>query len=329
MALPTKNDPMLSYLTTGFNDHVRVRSKFGYKINDEMWEFFKRIEVIGPEGDITEHFGDPVWVYYQYRKAKGDLKSKDEIYREGRKLIVEIEARGVPVAVGYGKNSWDLEPELDKKIHDLYEDSKVCLWKEMTETFIATIPNAVYVETTSTDRKDYIYHPPTGEKLSETSIDKLIRLRNKWNGNSPDIQIIISDGLNVSALTDEGHLKPYLEHLNKELIMAGLRVSANNVVIRHGRVRAGYRCGEYLFGVDSGTDRPKGIIHIIGERPGSGHHNFSAYLSAPLISTWKEKGKLDHNLSKVVSGISDTALKPELAAKETVRIFAEMFAFSR
>jgi ethanolamine ammonia-lyase large subunit len=42
MALPTKNDPMLSYLTTSFADHVRVREKFGYKINDAMWDFSKK-----------------------------------------------------------------------------------------------------------------------------------------------------------------------------------------------------------------------------------------------------------------------------------------------
>lgn len=90
------------------------------------------------------------------------------------------------------------------------------------------------------------------------------------------IEIIISDGLNVSALSDEGHLKPYLEFLNKELVSVGLSVGINNIVVRHGRVRAGYRCGEVLFGEESDLNRHKGIIHIIGERPGSGHHNFSA-----------------------------------------------------
>ena len=325
MGLPTKNDPMLSYLTTGFNDHVRIRSKFGYKVNDAMWEFFKKIEIIGSDGNITTHFGDPLWVFYKYRIAKGDLRNRDEIYAEGSKLIAEIEGRGVPIATGYGKNIWDLKPELDRKIHDLYNDSKVCVWTEMPEMFVASIPNHISLMTNSADRKDYIYHPPTGETLSQQSVGKLISLRNKWNNSSPDVQIIISDGLNIKALSDEGHLSPFLEYLNRELTSAGLKVSPDYLVIRYGRVRAGYRCGEYLFGQDSGTDKPKGIIHIIGERPGSGHHNFSAYLSSPLTSTWKVKGKLDHNCSKVVSGISDTALIPELAAKDTVRILREMF----
>ncbi len=341
MALPTKNDPMLSYLTTGFYDHVRVREKFGYKVNDAMWEFFKRMEIIDKDGNITKHFGDPVWVYYKYRLAKGDIRSIEEIYNEGNNLIADIENRGVPISRGFGSNYWDPEPVLDKKIHALYEDSKACIWRELTASFIASIPGFVLIETTSADRKDYIYHPPTGEVLSANSIEKLHKMRARWRNNIPDVQIIISDGLNVSALSDENHLKPFLEHLRKELTMAGLTAGADHIVIRNGRVRAGYRCGEYLFGYDAGIKKRqnsdatadnknaenlhKGIIHIIGERPGSEHHNFSAYLSAPLISTWKVKGKLDHNISKVVSGISDTALTPELAAKEVVRLLKEMF----
>ena len=325
MALPTKNDPMLSYLTTGFNDHVRIRSKFGYKVNDAMWAFFKKIGILDDEGAVTEHFGDPLWVYYQYRLAKNDQRDKDEIYAEGRKLISEIEERGVPVAEGYGNNVWDLEPELDKKIHLLYDDSKKCIWRETPDLLLATVPNAVGIRTNSADRKDYIYHPPTGEELSEQSTKELVRLRKSWNNNVPDVQIIVSDGLNVSALTDEGHLTPYLEYLKAELKEAGLSVSDTTIVIQYGRVRAGYRCGEYIFGQHTEPNKAKGIIHIIGERPGSGHHNFSAYLSAPPVSTWKEKGKLDHNISKVVSGVSDTALKPEIAARETVKILANMF----
>ena len=47
MALPTKIDPMLGYLTTGYQDHVRLREKFGCKVNDRMWRFFQELGVIG------------------------------------------------------------------------------------------------------------------------------------------------------------------------------------------------------------------------------------------------------------------------------------------
>jgi ethanolamine ammonia-lyase large subunit len=325
MALPTKNDPMLSYLTTAFNDHVKIRSKFGYKINDAMWDFFKHIKIIGKNGRVTEHFGDPVWVYYQFRLAKNDTRKKEVIYKEGRKLINQVRKRGVPIAEGYGTNIWDMEPALDKKVRELYEDAKLSLWTRMASSFIRSIPNFVSIKTTSDNRKDYVYHPESGEKLTDDSIKRLIEIRNKWKQNLPDVQIVISDGLNASALMDEGHLIPYLESLRGELQSSGFTVSDDNIVMTNGRVRAGYRCGEVLFKNDKDINRTKGIIHIIGERPGSGHHNFSAYISAPEISIWNEKGGLDHNVSKVVSGISDTALIPEIAAKDTVSIFSEMF----
>ena len=328
MALPTKNDPMLSYLTTAFNDHVNVRAKFAYKINDAMWEFFKRIKIIDENGSVTEHGGDPVWVYYQFRQAKNDTRTKGVIDKEGKKLLDQVRKRGVPIAQGYGTNIWDMEPGLDKRVKKLYKDAKLNLWTRMTRSFIKSIPDSVRIKTTSDNRKDYVYHPESGEKLTADSINRLMEIRNKWKQNLPDVQIIISDGLNAPALMDEGHLLPYLDSLRGELESSGYTVSDENIVVTNGRVRAGYRCGEILFKNDKDMNRKKGIIHIIGERPGSGHHNFSAYISAPEIRIWNKKGGLDHNISKVVSGISDTALIPEIAAKNTVRIFSEMFSGS-
>ena len=328
MALPTKNDPMLSYLTTAFNNHVKIREQFNYKVNDAMWDFFKKIKVIDANGKPTEHFGDPLWVFYQYHLAKKDGRSKKEIYAEGRKLMKEIRGRGVPIAEGYGKNIWDMKPELDAEVRSLYEDAKVSLWTEMTPTFTNSISNVVTISTTSKDRKDYVYHPESGEQLTENAIAALRQINQKWEKESeiPDVQIIISDGLNVRALTDEGHLIPFLNLLRQDLKSKGYSVANENILITHGRVRAGYQCGELLFGNGRTSKKSKGIIHIIGERPGSGHHNFSAYLSAPSRSLWSQKGKVDHDISRVVSGISDTALSPKLAVRETVNIFSELFA---
>jgi len=325
MALPTKNDPMLSYLTTGFYNHVKIREEFGYKVNDAMWDFFKKIEIIGEDNRPTGHFGDPTWVYYKYRQAKSDLRTREEIMAEGRQLITEVENRGVPIAQGFGENVWDLQPELDAKIHALYEDAKMSIWAEMPETFIQSIPNSVAMITQSKDRKDYVYHPETGEKLSKTSQETLKSIRSDWAGETPDVQIIISDGLNALALTDDAHLFPFLEKLSMTLKSKGLQVSSKNIVFTHGRVRAGYATGEVLFGNLSDPKTRKGIVHIIGERPGSGHHNFSAYITAASSSEWGKKATIDHNITRVVSGISDTALLPDQAAEEVANLFEELF----
>ncbi len=325
MALPTKNDPMLSYLTTAFHDHVKVREKFGYKVNDQMWAFFKKLEVIDQDGKPSEHFGDPLWVYYQYCKTKKDKRSKEAIYTEGKACIARIRERGVPIAEGYGENIWDLDPAMDKEVHTLYEDAKVSLWTEMGTSFVSAIPASVPVFTKSADRKDYVYHPHSGEELRKDSVSVLKSIRQKWNQQVPDVQIVISDGLNARALMDEGHLLTFLAHLTNSLQAKNYTVSKENLVVKYGRVRAGYLSGELLFGKEEKKNNPKGIIHIIGERPGSGHHNFSAYLTAVNTNVWHKKGVVDHNITRVVSGISDTALKPEIAVKEVVTIFDQLF----
>jgi len=323
MALPTKSDPMLSYLTTGYQDHVRCRNKFGYKVNDAMWDFFKRIKIVDANDKYNKkHFGDPIWVYYQYCLAKGDKRSQKEIYAAGEAAIKRIEGRGVPIARGYGENPWDMDPELDAKIHDLYDDAKVSLWAEWTPEAIKEIPNAMVITTQSHDREEFIDNPSTGEALSKSAVASLEKLRDSWGAKVPDVQIAISDGLNTKALMDEGHLAPYLKTVTKELKAAGFTVSKKNLVVKNGRVRAGYAIGDVLFG-KADAKKPKAILHVIGERPGSGHHMFSCYISAPKAKVWAEK-KVDHDITRVVCGIANTTYDPTAAAKETVKIVKDM-----
>lgn len=323
MSLPTENDPMLSYLTTAYQEHVYVRNKFDYKINDKMWSFFKSIGIIDKDGNPTEHFGDPTWVYYQYRLRKGDTRSQEKIMAEGEKLIQECEQNRVPIAYGYGEHVWDMRPDLKDKINHLYKDAKKSIWSELDKDFIAKIPNSVTVKTQASDREEYIAQPKQGEKFNEASVATLEKLRSSWGGEFPDVQIMISDGLNSKAIMDDGHLMPYLENLREDLRNAGYTVSDNNIVVIRGRVRAGYQAGHVLFG-NIPTNKPKCIIHIIGERPGSGQHNFSAYISAPKADMWDKYGTVDHDTTKVISGISDTSLAPEIAAERTVALINEL-----
>jgi ethanolamine ammonia-lyase large subunit len=176
----------------------------------------------------------------------------------------------------------------------------------------------------SFDKKDYVYHPESGEQFHKKAVRELKAIQRAWGKQIPDVQIIISDGLNAKALMDEGHLSPFLEKLTGQLHQKGIIISPQHIVFTHGRVRAGYAAGEQLFGSLSISDKKTGVIHIIGERPGSGHHNFSAYITAATIDKWANKGSVDHDITKVVSGISDTALPPHQAAEEVANIFEEL-----
>ncbi|MCA1491791.1 ethanolamine ammonia-lyase subunit EutB [Sinorhizobium alkalisoli] len=322
IALPTKNDPMLSYLTTSFQDHVRLRDKFGFKVNDAMWDFYKRIGIVAADGSYTANFGDPLWVYYQYRQAKGDKRSRDAIYAEGRQSMREVEERGVDLATGHGANIWDLNPPLAAKVKGLYDDAKQSLWAELTPEFVAAIPDVVPVRTLSKDRNDYIAHPNTGEMLSPDGIRAIERIRDSWGNDLPKGQIVISDGLNAKAIMDDGHLAPYLQEMRGLLAGAGVTLSDKNIMVTGGRVRAGYRIGELLF-ENSDPNSLRGILHIIGERPGTMHHAYSVYITVARGRRWSEKG-IDHDITKLVSNVADTALSPREAARETLTIIREI-----
>ncbi len=320
MALPTRIDPMLGYLTTGYHDHVHIREKFGYRVNDRMWQFYQSLGVIDSSGNPTEHFGDPTWVYLQFRRRQNDLRSDAEIVAEANRRIAEVQARGVFIAQGSGRTVSELPEALANEVRHIYTDAKACIWKELEDSFVAGIPNVVRLETNSANRNDYILHPVTGEHLSPRSQTVVEGLKRDISGEA-EVQIVISDGLNALAVMDGDQLSQLLTQLRAELVGAGYRVGSGNIVVNSGRVRAGYRIGETLF---AHRKERCTILHIIGERPGSGHHTLSIYMTTADGATWETPDKVDHNITKVVSGIASTAFRPSLAAVETVRILRTM-----
>ena len=316
MALPTKIDPMLGYLTTGYQDHVRLREKFGCRVNDRMWRFFQDLGVIDAEGKPTPHFGDPLWVYLQYQRRKGDKRPETEILEAGRTEMAAVRARGVFLAQGHGAKPSQLTPKLQGEIEAIYKDAKQCIWAEFDDGFARSIAESIALRTQSGDRREYILHPETGEKIGPDGLKDIQQLRARHGGRY-DVQIVVSDGLNALSITDHDQLDPFLLALRRSLDVEPFRVAPETLVVTSGRVRAGYRIGEALFADLPG---PRGIVHVIGERPGSGHRTFSAYLTMPAGSVWATPNKVDHNLTRVVAGIANTAYAPRDAAAEVARL---------
>ncbi|MFG0319062.1 MAG: ethanolamine ammonia-lyase subunit EutB, partial [Planctomycetota bacterium JB042] len=321
MALPTRNDPMLSYLTTSFQDHVRLRTEHGLRVDDRMAAFFRRLGVVDADDRPTERFGDPLHVWVRYRREKGDDRPETELRAEGERAIAAVEARGVPIARGHGAKPWDLAPALDRRIRALYHDAKESLHATLDDEWIAAIDGAVPLATETTDRDDYVRRPPAGERLSAASTRTVERLRDA-RPTPPAVQVVASDGLNARAIQDEGHAVPFLAALRAALAEGGVPVADETLVLRGGRVRAGYRIGELLFGRATDELR-RTIVHVIGERPGSGHHAFSVYVTTAPTYVWAKPGKIDHDATKVVSGVADTALAPEDAARTVAGMVGE------
>jgi ethanolamine ammonia-lyase large subunit len=96
-----------------------------------------------------------------------------------------------------------------------------------------------------------------------------------------------------------------------------MKVAEQNILVESGRVRAGYRIGEQLFKSKQG---PRNVFHIVGERPGTGHNTLSVYLTRADASDWSTPNTVDHNITRVVSGIARTTLQPEKAARDVMQI---------
>ena len=320
MALPTRIDPMLGYLTTGYHDHVRIREKFGYRVNDAMWDFYKQLGVIDPQGQPTEHFGDPAWVYLAFCRRRSDERSDEEILAEAKDRIAQVRQRGVFISEGYAESVSELPRDLDLQIHRIYDDAKKCIWAELPEGFETTIQGAIPIQTLSLNRNDYILHPVTGEQLHPDSVRKLERLKDQ-HADRYDTVLVLSDGLNALANSSSQQAKELIDHLRNELAKDGKKLAPEVLVIRSGRVRAGYRIGERMFRSREGRMQ---ILHIVGERPGSGHRTLSIYITSALGEDWSVESRVDHNITRVVSGIAHTALEPSLGAQAAARILRTM-----
>jgi len=216
------------------------------------------------------------------------------------------------IAEGYGATIGDLNEQLRGEITTIYEDAKQSIWKEWEEDFVSQLPNAVRLNTRSLDREDYILHPTSGEQLAEPSLQAVLGLKTRGE-DLYNCWIVVSEGLNALAAMDDGQLMPLVSGLRSSLQPTGYRVAPELLVVDSGRVRAGYRIGETLFHGSSGRHT---ILHVIGER----HHTLSVYITTADGNDWSIPDKVDHNITRVVSGIATTALQPELAVVECVKI---------
>ena len=132
------------------------------------------------------------------------------------------------------------------------------------------------------------------------------------------MQIVLSDGLNANALN--ANLRTLLPPLRHELAKLGCHVGEFDIFIANGRVRAGYHVGA-LLDVEV-------IIHLIGERPGTGWDLLSAYLTygrdARGGTRWHTG--LDHSCTTALCGINPSGKPPAKAAQEIAASVSRMLA---
>ena len=78
---------------------------------------------------------------------------------------------------------------------------------------------------------------------------------------------------------DQGHLAPYLEEMRRLLREAGVPAGEKNILVTSGRVRARISDRRDCCLKKHDPNSFRGILHIIGERPGTMHHSYSVYIT--------------------------------------------------
>jgi ethanolamine ammonia-lyase small subunit len=236
-------------------------------------------------------------------KGGGDHRTADALEREGASKIDRLRERG-----------WDLGRGDDDgaRADAIYAQARRALYAVLDPGVVRdTSPRHVWIRTLARDRDDYLEHPPSGESIRGDDADRVVSLVAPA-GRGPRVQVVISDGLNANALNE--HLRAVLPPLRRELSAAGLRTSDHDVVIQNGRVRAGYHVG--------GLTDADVVIHLIGERPGTGLDTLSAYLTYGRDAGGQRRWRadLDHSATTAVCGIHRHGKPPAEAVGEIARV---------
>jgi ethanolamine ammonia-lyase large subunit len=293
MAVAGNADPMLGYLTTSFREHPQLRRLSGRGITTAM---SKRLAALDAQSTAS--------LYATYLKAGGDSRTTDALRDEGAAKIDRLRARGYDLGQG---------DDAAARMETIYTQARHALYSVLDDGVVrAASPHHIRVRTPSRDREDYLAHPRSGERIRDDDAERIESLVASRGTRSPQVQIVISDGLNANALNE--NLRAVVPPLRRELVAAGLHAGDVDVVIQNGRVRAGYHVGA-LVDADA-------VVHVIGERPGTGLDTLSAYLTYGRDPAGRSRWSpgLDHAATTAVCGIHRQGKAPSEAVEEIARL---------
>jgi len=166
--------------------------------------------------------------------------------------------------------------------------------------------NLFEVCTEARSKEEYLLQPDMGRRLNETSRQELASRCSREN----DIQIVIGDGLSVTAVAAQ--VPSLLPLLHEEAQARGWTIGYP-FVIRHCRVGVLNDIGELLA--------PRVAVLLIGERPGlATAESLSAYMAYR-----PDKTQTDANRN-LISNIHSRGLKSQAAADRILNLAAQMMA---
>jgi ethanolamine ammonia-lyase large subunit len=314
MAIAGNADPMLGYMTTSFREHPSLRRQTGRHISSPMRKRLTELGVMDARGLPRADAESACALYATYMKGGGDTRSPETLREEALKKIKTLSARGFDLGRGHS-GDYEAPPEVEGRLRSIYEHARRALYAALDEGVVREVsPRHVRVCTGALDREQYLADPPAGERLRAEDRETVAAL---YSSRPPQVQFVLSDGLNADALNE--NLRAVLPRLRRGMTEAGLHVGEVDVVVTNGRVRAGYHVGE-LLGADV-------IVHLIGERPGTGLNTLSAYLTYGRDESGRSRWSpgLDHACTTAVCGIHPRGKRPDAAVEEITGCVLRMF----
>jgi ethanolamine ammonia-lyase large subunit len=313
MAVAGNADPMLGYLTTSFREHPRLRRRYGRHIAPAMRERLQALGCLDASGSPIATAEAAAALYLRYRQGCRDARGAGAIRAEARKAIARLRERGFDLGYGHGPN-YSAPAEVSARLKRIYTHARRALYARLARTVLDTaLPGHLRVRSCACDRDDFIAHPAAGERIAGADA---ARVRSLYPEVRPEVQVVVSDGLNADAVNE--NLRQVLPPLRQALAGAGCRLGERAIVVENGRVRAGYHIGA-LLDVDV-------IVHLIGERPGTGLDTLSAYLTYGREPRGRTRWTpdLDHACTTAVCGIHPRGRRPEAAAPEVAQYVQRM-----
>jgi ethanolamine ammonia-lyase large subunit len=315
MAVAGNADPMLGYLTTSFREHPQLRRRSGRHITSAMRRRLVALGAVPPDGEVPHpRVGAQATasLYAGYVKQGGDRRTTDTLVQEGAAKIDRLRARGYDLGHGHGAEH-AVPAAVAARMERIYAHARQALYAVLDAHVVRAVsPHHIRVRTASRDREDYLAHPQSGESIRDEDVERLVSLIGSRRPRLPHVQVVISDGLNANALNE--NLRAVLPPLRQELAAAGLQVGGVDVVIQNGRVRAGYHVGALVSA--------EAVVHLIGERPGTGLDTLSAYLTYGRDPAGRLRWSpyLDHAATTAVCGIHREGKTPSDAVEEIARL---------
>ena len=305
MAVAGNADPMLGYMTTSFREHPQLREGCGRRTTSVFEQHLKSRDLCG--GSVAPGANATARAYAAYAKAGGDHRSSESLADEGRQRLQILRERGFDL----GNGSTDgIAPAWETRLDAIYSHARRSLYAAIEESVLrSALPRHVRIRTQAASRDEYLSRPASGERLRDADGATIARL---VASSGEQVILVVSDGLNANALNE--HLRALAPPLRRRLVDAGCRVSDVAVVIENGRVRAGYQVGE--------MSRAEVVVHLIGERPGTGLNTLSAYITYGRDSAGRFRwaSSLDHACTTAICGIHPSGKTPDAAATEIARV---------